>query len=126
VAAAILWVGHLPFDSERAAAKASQIFGEDRRVKHFYDDDELMGQALSTQFRWSYTAWDFYLFYDPDARWEAAPPVARTYLHQMGRYMDDEHFHSGPDLIAGLGAAAREAFAAPPPETDQPGASSSR
>lgn len=121
-----MWVGRLPFDSGRTAAKASEIFGEDPRVKHFYDADELMGQALSAQFNWDHTAWDIYLFYNAGDLWETAPPAPRAYLHQMGRYLNDQHFHSGPDLVAGLAAAAREAFVAPQPEADQPTASSSR
>jgi len=69
------------FDIE--SEKLSKSFS-DRRVSYFKDPDSLAGnlweRVLKTQ---RSIAWDVYLLYDADARWDEAPPQPDFWMHQL-------------------------------------------
>jgi hypothetical protein len=69
------------FDGE--ARKLSSGF-RDNRVRYYKDPDSLAGkqweQVLNTQRE---IAWDVYLLYGPDARWEQELPKPDYWMHQL-------------------------------------------
>lgn len=69
------------FDSE--AKKLSNSF-PDKRVSYYKDPDSQSGKlwerVLKTERE---IAWDVYLLYDADARWEKEPPKPEYWMHQL-------------------------------------------
>ena len=70
----------------------------DKRVSYFKDPDSLSGilweQVLKTERE---MAWDVYLLYGAEARWEKEPPVPDFWMHQLGGVtkaprLDEEKF----------------------------------
>jgi hypothetical protein len=72
----------------------------DPRVRHFWDADGLLMNAYQRVLDLPEDAWDVYLVYGPEARWESElPPAPRFWMHQLGskerprvrgRYLDAE------------------------------------
>jgi hypothetical protein len=71
----------------------------DARARHFWDGEGLLlrvyNRVLDLPF--AVDAWDVYLIYAPDARWEgAAPPAPSFWMHQLtlakGPELDPEVF----------------------------------
>lgn len=69
----------------------------DRRARHYWDPDRVVGRAYQERltagdrvFRLESAAWDVWLLFDRDARWEAAPPPPAWWEHQLGGRLPDE------------------------------------
>lgn len=71
------------FDRE---AKNLSVSFPDKRVKYYKDPDSLAGKlwkrVLTLQNR-DEVAWDVYLLYGADARWENDPPQPGFWTHQL-------------------------------------------
>jgi hypothetical protein len=57
----------------------------DPRASHFWDGDSLLGKGYRETLRLSEDAWDVFLLYGPEARWEGnLPPAPAYWMHQLG------------------------------------------
>lgn len=57
----------------------------DARGTHYWDGDSLLTRAYREALALSEPAWDIFLLYGPDARWEGErPPVPAYWMHQLG------------------------------------------
>lgn len=119
----IVWIDMLPNDNAAAAAKSAKIF-DDPRVRQFHDSraTRLAGKAFAHGLirEGAGVAWDIYMFYDKDARWDDHPPEPIEWMHQLsgGRRADPERFHSGDELVSELRKSMKRLF---PAERDSPG-----
>ena len=70
-------------DNYEAAQKAVSKF-KDERVKQFYDPNQLAGKAFAGSLGHNdKVAWDVYLFYPIESRWEELPPRPEAFMHQL-------------------------------------------
>jgi len=89
ISVAVVWIDILGGDNREEALKATERFVDDPRVKFFYDQKRMTGEAfmktvpeLSEK---QVLAWDIYMFYDADAEWEGKlPPLPDTHMYQLG------------------------------------------
>lgn len=57
----------------------------DARASHFWDGDSLLVKGYRETLDLSEDAWDVFLLYGPDARWDGdLPPVPDYWMHQLG------------------------------------------
>ena len=84
VRAYIIWLPIFGGDFKGEQRKLSRSFG-DKRVSYFSDSESLSGKlwerVLNTE---RLIAWDVYLLYGPDAKWEQEPPPPDYWMHQLG------------------------------------------
>ncbi len=115
VSVAIVWMDVLAFDSAKSVRKAMRIFGDDPRVRHFWDPENRLGHALAPilDLEPGDLAWDVYLFYGRDAVWLDPPPRPEGHFHQLTRYRQNGRYRSGEDLVRELRAGVGELLAAP-------------
>jgi hypothetical protein len=79
----LVWISMMSGDTYEAAQKAEKKF-KDKRVKQFYDPQQLAGRAIAKSLGHSdQVAWDIYLFYPGGALWEDLPPPPETFMHQL-------------------------------------------
>lgn len=115
----IVWIDMLPNDSAAAAAKSAKIF-DDPRVRQFHDPraTRLAGKAFAHGLirEGAGVAWDIYMFYDKDARWDENPPKPIDYMHQLGggRRADPDRFRTGEGLLSQLHDSMERSFPAEP------------
>lgn len=68
---------------ERNVAKAAGVI-PDRRALHFWDGDKLVGEAYQPLLETPDEAWDVWMLYDKEARWEGeAPPRPAWWEHNL-------------------------------------------
>ena len=79
-----VWVPILRTDFSLAVSRATARL-PDERVNHFWDAEGELPQAYSRILRLpdSRPAWDVYLVFDRDARWDAEPPAPDQWMHQL-------------------------------------------
>lgn len=103
----IIWIDMLRSDNAAAAAKIAKMF-DDPRVRQFHDprDSRLAGKAFAHGLirEGAGVAWDIYMFYDKDARWDEHPPKPIDWMHQLsgGRRADATRFRTGDALVEEL------------------------
>lgn len=92
---------------EDDVAEATATF-PDRRARHFWDETGWTLEHFKGPIDIGVDAWDLYLLYGPDARWEGAePPRPAYWMHQLWGV------DNGPQLDAGVFADhVRQALAA--------------
>lgn len=57
----------------------------DRRVRHYWDQDEVLGRAYQQTLPTPGPAWDVYLLFRRGVRWtETMPPKPDFWMHQLG------------------------------------------
>jgi len=77
-------------DTYKAAQKAVRKF-KDRRVKQFYDPQQLSGRAFAASLGHSdKVAWDMYLFYPPRSAWGELPPPPEVFMHPLRNSWADQ------------------------------------
>lgn len=70
-------------DNYEAAQKAVSKF-KDKRLKQFYDPNQLAGKAFAGSLGHdNKLAWDVYLFYPVESMWEELPPHPEAFMHQL-------------------------------------------
>jgi hypothetical protein len=98
----IIWVDMLRADGEAAASKSAQIF-DDVRVTQFYDPTFRSSKVFAKDVLHADggPAWDMYLYYEPGATWDAAPPKPEEWYHQLsgGKRGDPNLFRTGRALF---------------------------
>jgi hypothetical protein len=110
VSVGLVWINMLVADSADAAQAASALVS-DPRVRHFYDPDRRVGQAIAESVGGrGQVAWDTYLFYPAGGEWQATPPQPATWAHQLTRevWADPGRYRGGGGLLDALCAAMRE------------------
>jgi hypothetical protein len=96
VRAYIVWLPMLESDNREQAERRSAEFA-DERLSYFWDGDQLTGAVWEQVLDLSCMAWDIYVIYGEDARWEQDPPVPEFWMHQLSRvskglFLDREQF----------------------------------
>ncbi len=95
VRAYIVWLPIFGGDFKGEQRNLSRSFG-DRRVSYFSDPESLSGKlwerVLKTE---RLIAWDVYLLYGPDAKWEQDPPPPDYWMHQLGGVLKAPKFNEG-------------------------------
>jgi len=75
-------------------AEATGTF-PDPRARHFWDEAGWTIRAFRPVLAIPVPAWDLYLIYGPDARWNGAvPPTPTFWMHQL------QNVDNGPELDA--------------------------
>lgn len=77
----VLWSPVLARDSKRAADQASAYLA-DPRVEHFWDLWSFGLNAYTRQLRYpaGETAWDIFVLYGKNVKWESSPPEPAVWL----------------------------------------------
>ena len=69
---------------ERDVPSATQQFPEPR-AQHFWDAPGVLVEGYKQTLQLSEDAWDIFLIYGPEARWDAdLPPAPAYWAHQLG------------------------------------------
>ena len=79
----------------------------DKRFRHFYDQNKIVGKEIAKSIGWAgHVAWDIYLFYAPYSTWNNGPPAPEHWMHQLkDSWADKEHYFRGGDLVEALSNA---------------------
>jgi hypothetical protein len=98
----VIWVPKLRGE-EKDVPVATRLV-PDARAEHYWDGSSaVMGQFTRT-LRFSEDAWDVYLIYGPEARWnDEIPPKPEYWMHQLGSKKSPRV--DGPYLDAAVFAA---------------------
>ncbi len=80
-----VWVPILRTDIRLAVSRATTKLSDDR-VSHFWDADAKLPGTYSQVLGLpdARPAWDVYLLFGRDARWDAEPPAPTVWMHQLG------------------------------------------
>jgi copper chaperone CopZ len=79
----IVWLPMLSGDDEAAVTSQSATFHDDR-VGEGWDQARRVGDAFAKSLKLQGTAWDVYLVYDRNVRWDGAdPPTPSFWMHQL-------------------------------------------
>src|SRR5581483_8515126 len=83
VRAYIVWLPIFGGDFKGASQDHSKSFA-DARVNYFLDPDSLTGELWKPVLKLNDDiAWDVYLLYGPDAKWDKEPPQPDFWMHQL-------------------------------------------
>ncbi len=78
----VAWVPMLGGE-ERHVAEATRL-ATDSRASHYWDGANTLGEAFRSVLGLSGPAWDVYLLFGPDQKWDAdAPPKPVFWMHQL-------------------------------------------
>jgi hypothetical protein len=79
----IVWLPMLPDDNAEAAETQSALF-QDERVAQYWDPERAAGDLFAGVLSLRNTAWDVYLLYGAEVRWEGdGPPEPSFWMHQL-------------------------------------------
>lgn len=103
VSASIIWIPILKEDTFEAAVPSVK-FLSDRRIQHFYDNQQMIGKAIAASVGWTgRVAWDIYLFYKPFSEWKETPPKPTCWMHQVSDgWATKNNYRTGEDLNSEL------------------------
>jgi hypothetical protein len=103
VSASIVWLPILDKDTLDAAIPSVK-FLSDPRIKHFYDDNKIVGITIADSVGWKgNVAWDIYLFYRPLEEWTETPPKPTYWMHQLtDNWATRDRYRTGSDLKSEL------------------------
>ncbi|MFN7949699.1 MAG: hypothetical protein U0Z53_30380 [Blastocatellia bacterium] len=90
----VVWLPMMVRDDREAAVELSSECA-DRRITNYWDGPRRAGRAWQQSLELSVVAWDVYLVYGPDARWQGTPPKPDFWMHQLGR----KGTHKGAPLL---------------------------
>jgi hypothetical protein len=96
----IVWMRGEPDDTYESARRQATL-ARDKRIRHFWDGDDLLGAVVATRLqRPGLIAWDIYLSFRAGACWDGELPAPAEWVHQMGdeAWVDDEHHAQPADL----------------------------
>ena len=82
----VVWEPILRSDGADALPGATAITGSDSRMMQYWDPAAAVGKTLSSSLELPLKtpAWDIYLLFAPDARWDSEPPQPAFWMHQLG------------------------------------------
>lgn len=86
-------------DNKSTARSAAELF-KNQRATQFHDPNRLAGKAIAESLgAEGVIAWDMYLFYSAESKWEKKPPTPLTWAHQLSdSWADRDHFAWGEKL----------------------------
>lgn len=98
-----VWMEALPFDITRNPARRVETFAGESRMTHFYDMQQVTGEALREILDWPEGSqpWSIFLFYPAGVTWDDEPPVPSAWFHQR-EVADPTSFRTGADLSRAL------------------------
>ena len=82
-----MWLPVLPSGAHEPAAQREAGRIRDTRAMRFFDAEARVGKVYSSVLHLPsrMPAWDVYLVFGPEVRWEETPPVPAYWMHQLGR-----------------------------------------
>jgi hypothetical protein len=105
LAAFVVWVPKL-FGHESDVPNATR-FVYDSRAQHFWDDSAVLVHRYDTVLGLGQDAWDIYMIYGPEARWDGSqPPAPSFWMHQL--HLPSRSGISGSFLNPAVFAAAAD------------------
>src|SRR5271167_62373 len=83
----IVWLPILPSGAHEPAARREAERIPDSRAIRFFDAEARVGKVYSSILHLpsGLPAWDVYLVFGPEVRWDDNPPVPTYWMHQLGR-----------------------------------------
>jgi len=83
----IVWLPILPSGAHEPAARREAERIPDSRAILFFDAEARVGKVYSSILHLpsGLPAWDVYLVFGPEVRWDDNPPVPTYWMHQLGR-----------------------------------------
>ncbi|MBI2477544.1 MAG: hypothetical protein HYV60_02510 [Planctomycetia bacterium] len=89
----VIWTPRYPGDNRQQAVAATSIV-PDSRATHFWDPNgclpkhygRVLGLPEDDQF-----AWDTYMVFGREARWNQTPPAPDDWMHQMSQALGQKH-----------------------------------
>src|SRR5437667_3830865 len=78
----IVWLPMFPGDNKGRAQTRTEEFN-DSRVSYYWDGDKLTGAEWQKALGIDKVAWDVYLLYGPNTRWDGATPTPAFWMHQL-------------------------------------------
>jgi hypothetical protein len=86
----VVWEPICKGDSRGAAEEAVREV-PDRRATHYWAGDRELGDRVSPVIGLKgETAWDVYLLYPPNVKWEEKPPTPVFFMHQLQGRLPEE------------------------------------
>ncbi len=81
----VVWLPVLRSDGPEALPRATALLAGDSRVIQYWDPSSEIGRRFAPvlQLPPPMTAWDAYLLYPPQTRWESSPPAPAFWMHQL-------------------------------------------
>jgi hypothetical protein len=81
-----VWQPILSSDSADALAESTAPLAQDSRVLQYWDPHAQIGRLFSRALNlpMKTPAWDVYLLYAPETRWESEVPLPAFWMHQLG------------------------------------------
>jgi hypothetical protein len=82
----VVWLPVLRSGGWESAARDQGERVPDSRARRYYDSDASVGKLYGPLLRLprGLPAWDVYMVFGGDARWEAQPPAPVYWMHQLG------------------------------------------
>lgn len=78
----IVWLPMFPGDNKGRAQTRTEEFN-DSRVSYYWDGDKLTGAEWQKVLGIDKGAWDVYLLYGPNTRWDGATSAPAFWMHQL-------------------------------------------
>jgi len=105
IAVIIVWTNMLNSDGEKTAFRAASMF-DGKNVTQFFDKENMFGdvaaKAITSQ---GEQAWDIYMYFDKDLKWDTNLPKPFEYAHQLGpstTWADPTKYFCGSNLTKRL------------------------
>lgn len=103
----IVWTNMVTSDSQDNAFRAASMFNDPSIVQYF-DAENKFGDVVAKRLNPNgEKAWDIYMFYDKEERWNNSFPRPFEYVHQLDEsghpWVDQTKFFCGNDLRKRLG-----------------------
>jgi hypothetical protein len=99
VVAYFIWLPCIRNDSKDEAVARVLEFA-DPRVRNYWDEDRITGNAWQERLSLPSFAWDVYFLFDRSASWQKGVPQPTFWMHQLsdakdkGPFLDQKEFES--------------------------------
>ena len=102
----IIWTNMLKSDNQNSAYKAASLF-KDPSIVQFFDSENKFGDVVAQRLNpQGKKAWDIYMFFDKDTKWNSDFPRPFDYAHQLSSsahpWIDKTKYFCGVELTKRL------------------------
>jgi mercuric ion transport protein len=101
----IVWTNMLNSDEENTAYRAASFFKQ-KDITQFFDQENKFGDIAAKAINpKGEQAWDIYMYFDKDSRWDKTLPRPFEYVHQLGpstTWADQTKYFCGSNLTKRL------------------------